>query len=139
LLEHSLLRSPTCTRFINGLAEAYLLRAEQGGASGKAEWLKKADAACAEALKQGKAYLPGMPEAMMLRGRYEWLKGRPAAADKWWRHSVELAERTGVRYDLARTLLEIGRRTGKQGQAERAEALFAEMGAEWDLERTRAG
>jgi class 3 adenylate cyclase/tetratricopeptide (TPR) repeat protein len=135
--EHNLLRSPTCTRFINGLAEAYLLLAEQGGASGKAEWLKKAGDACTEALKQGKAYLPGIPEAMMLRGRYEWLRGRPAAAEKWWRQSLELAERTGVRYDLARTHLEIGRRTGEPRQTERAEILLAEMGAEWDLTRIR--
>jgi tetratricopeptide (TPR) repeat protein len=34
--EHNLLRSPVCTRFINGLAEAYLLSAERGTAAGEA-------------------------------------------------------------------------------------------------------
>jgi hypothetical protein len=43
--EHNLMRSPTCTRFINGLAEAYLLSAERENAAGKAGWLKKAGAA----------------------------------------------------------------------------------------------
>ncbi len=135
--EHKMMRSPMCTRFINGLAEAYLLLAEQARDSGKAEWLKKAGPACADALRQGKAYLPGMPEAMMLRGRYEWLRGRHALAEKWWQRSRALAEDTGLPYDLGRTLLEIGRRTRDRAQLERAENLFIEMDAQWDLARAR--
>jgi hypothetical protein len=75
---------------------------------------------------------------MMLRGRYEWLRGRPAVAEKWWRQSLELAERIGVCYDLGRTLLEMGRRMGNHSHLERAKALFAELGSEWDLARARA-
>jgi hypothetical protein len=126
-----------CTRFINGLAETYLLLAEQGSGSGKAEWLKKAGPACAEALRQGKAYLPGMPEAMMMRGRYEWLRGKRALAEKWWQRSRTLAEESGLPYDLARTLFEIGWRTGDRGRLQRAKSLFVEMGAQWDLARVR--
>ncbi len=137
-LKHKMMKSPMCTRFINGLAEAFLLSAEKSDAAKGAEWLRKAGTACAQALKQGKAYLPGMPEAMMLRGRYEWLRGRLGAAEKWWQQSLALAERIGVRYDLGRTLLEIGKRMGEHSYLERAKALFTELSAKWDLARSRA-
>jgi tetratricopeptide (TPR) repeat protein len=124
----------------NGLAEAYLLAAEQGDTlqrSEKADWLKKARRACRAALKEGKAYRPGLPEAMMLQGRYEWLRGKPATVQEWWQHSLALAEEMGQRYDLGMTLTEMGRRLGERAHLERAEAIFAEIGAEWDLARAR--
>jgi tetratricopeptide (TPR) repeat protein len=134
-VEHGMMRSPMCTRFINGMAEACLLLAEQEDGAARSAWLGKAGTACAEALRQGRAYLPGMPEAMMLRGRYEWMRGRRAHAARWWHRSEELADHTGVRYDLARTLFEIGIRSGDRGRLRRARDLFAEMGSQWDLSR----
>ena len=73
----------------------------------------------------------------MLQGRYEWLRGKPAAAQKWWRRSLALAEEMGQRYALGMTHLEMGQRLGERAHLERAEAIFAEIGAEWDLARAR--
>jgi tetratricopeptide (TPR) repeat protein len=124
----------------NGLAEAYLMAAERSDAlpsSEKTDWLGKARRACRDALKNGKGVRPGLPEAMRLRGTYEWLKGKPAPAQKWWRRSMALAEERGHRYDLGMAHLEMGRRLGERAHLEQAEAMFAEIGAEWDLARAR--
>ena len=135
--EHNLSRSPVTTRYINGLAEAYLLAVERGG---QADWnalLKEAGHACQEALKQGKAYHPGMPEAMMLRGRYEWFKGDSRAARKWWERSALLAEQTDVHFDLGRTYFEMGQRLGEGVYLEKAAAIFTQVGAQLYLERIK--
>ena len=50
---------------------------------------------------------------------------------------MALAENMEVRYDLARTLLEIGGRLGERKYLERAEAIFTEIGAQWDLARAQ--
>jgi hypothetical protein len=124
----------------NGLAEAYLLATEQSGTlpqSEKAGWLKKARHACQDALKLGKTYHPKLPEAMRLQGTYEWLRSKPKAAQKWWQRSLVLAEKQGQSYDLGMTHLEMGQRLGDRTHLERAEAILAEIGAEWDLVRAR--
>lgn len=136
-IERNLKKSAVTTRFRNGLAEAYLLSAEQAGDIERTDWLKKAGRACREALRQGKAYLPGMPEAMMLQGRYEWLRARFGTAKKWWQRSLALAEELEVHYDLGRTHLEMGWRLGERAHLESAEIIFAAAGAEWDLAHTR--
>jgi tetratricopeptide (TPR) repeat protein len=121
----------------NGLAEAYLLAAEQSDSTERADWLRKAGRGCQAALKQGKAFRGGLPEAMRLQGTYELLRGNPAIARKWWQRSLTLAEKMGQRYDLGMAYLEIGRRLGDREHLERAEAIFREIGAEWDLKRTQ--
>jgi len=136
-VEHNLMKSPVLTRFRNGLVEAYLIVAEHRDDAEGADWLKKAGKACKVALKQGKVYPPGLPEAMMLNGRYDWLRGKHTVAEKWWQRSLALAENMGVRYDLARTLLEMGQRLGERAYIERAKTIFTEMGAQWDLARVQ--
>jgi tetratricopeptide (TPR) repeat protein len=136
-IEHNLMKSPVITRFRNGLAEAYLLAVEQRDKNEKKDWLKKAGRACQDALKQGKAYPPGTPEAMMLRGRYEWLRGRHTSARKWLQRSLVLAEGMNLRYDLGRTQLEIGERFNEREYLERAEILFTETVSEWEMARVR--
>jgi tetratricopeptide (TPR) repeat protein len=121
----------------NGLAEAYLLAAEQRDKTERADWLKRARRACKDALKQSKAFRPMLPEAMRLQGTHEWLSGKPAAAQKWWQRSLALAEEMGQRYDLGVTHLEMGQRLGERAHLEHAEAILAEIGAEWDLARAR--
>jgi hypothetical protein len=121
----------------SGLAEAYLLATEQSNRADRADWLEKAKHACRIALKQGKVYRGGLPDAMRLRGRYEWLRGKPAAARRWWQRSLALAEELGQRYDLGLTHLEMGRRMGERTHLERAKAILSELGAEWDLAQAR--
>jgi hypothetical protein len=74
---------------------------------------------------------------MRLRGRYEWLKGRTGRAQKWWQHSLDTAERIGLRYDLGLTHLEMGQRLGDRAHLRQAEAIFAAIGAELDLARVQ--
>ena len=119
----------------NGLAEAYLVAAEQSDKVERAGWLKKARRACKDAQKQGKAFRPGLPEAVRLQGTYEWLRGKPGSAQKWWQRSLTLAEEMGMRYDEGLTHLEMGQRLGERAHLERAEAILAEIGAVWDLAR----
>jgi class 3 adenylate cyclase/tetratricopeptide (TPR) repeat protein len=112
----------------NALTEGYLAVAEGAESAARVDALKKAKRACQAALRQGKIYRPGLPAATRLRGRYEWLRGNPSAL-VWWQRSIVVAERLGARYDLALTCLEIGAHTGDRAHLQRAEALFAEMGA----------
>jgi class 3 adenylate cyclase/tetratricopeptide (TPR) repeat protein len=124
------------THLVHGRAETYLLQAEQASPTEKEEWLSKAKRACQSVLKQVKAWYPGAPEAMLLQGRYEWLRGKPAAARQWWNKSLAEAERMGMRYEAGRTHLEIGQRLGERTHLETAERIFAEVGAELDLVKT---
>jgi tetratricopeptide (TPR) repeat protein len=120
-----------------GLAEAYLSSAEQSDKDKKIEWLKKARRACHASIKQTKTFHPGMPEAMRLKGRYEWLNEKSSPAQRWWRRSLLFAEEKGLRYEEAKTHLEMGQRLKDRAHLERAEVIFEKVGAEWDLAGTR--
>jgi tetratricopeptide (TPR) repeat protein len=117
----------------NNLASLYLLFAERSVKSEKTEWMGRARIACNKALKQGRAYRFGLPEAIRLKGTYEWLSGKSVAAEKWWQRSLSLGEELGMRPDLAMTCLEMGSRLKDRAPLERAAVIFAEIGAEWDL------
>lgn len=121
----------------NGSSEAYLLAAERSVALERSNWLKKADRACRQALKQDKEFRPAFPEALRLQGTYEWLRGNPKAGPHWWESSLAEAQTMGMRYDAGMTHLEIGSRLGDRTQLEKAETIFADIGAKFDLERTR--
>jgi tetratricopeptide (TPR) repeat protein len=136
-IENNLLKSPVTTRYRNGLAEALLMGAEKSEEEERDDYLKRARRACKEALKQGSAYPPGKPEAMMLRGRYEWLRGKQLAAEKWWQRSLNLAEKMNVRFDLGRTLLEMGQRLPDAGYLDRAVAIFTETNSQWELAKAQ--
>jgi class 3 adenylate cyclase/tetratricopeptide (TPR) repeat protein len=125
------------TNTLNNLAEAYLFAVEHSDKSEKADWLNKSGEACRVALKQAPRHRTKWPKAMRLQGTYEWLNGKPVNARKWWHKSLAEAERTGLRYDAGVTHLELGYRLGERVHLEKAEAIFAEIGAEWDLARAR--
>ena len=137
LIAQRRLRGVHCTRPRNGLAEAYLAMADQAEERERAEWLRRAKRACRTALKQSKSDRQGMAGAYRLQGTHEWLGGRPAAARKWWLRSLAVAMELEARYDLGVTNLEMGRRMGDRVYLERAEAIFAEIGAMLDLTHAR--
>ncbi|HEX7976466.1 MAG TPA: adenylate/guanylate cyclase domain-containing protein [Anaerolineales bacterium] len=116
----------------HGLAQAYLLSVQRSSLSERKVWLQRAGQACRTAIGQGKAFLGGMPEAMRLQGRYEWLAGQPNAALSWWQRSLASAEQMGMGYELAMTYLEIGQSTGEPAQVEIAKSLLAEIGIGYD-------
>ena len=71
------------------------------------------------------------------QGRYEWLMGRSGTARKWWQRSLRLAEEMGQRFYLGKTHLEISQWLGDRAHLERAESIFEEIGAEWELALAR--
>ncbi len=138
IVKHNFSRDPGSNAMLrNGFAWAYLLAAEKSDPVARAAWLKKAERACRAALKWGKAFHLAKPEALRLQGRYEWLQGNTAQAQRWWDQSLAEAERLGTLYELGLTHLEIGQRMVERLHLEKAEAIFAELGAELDLARAR--
>jgi tetratricopeptide (TPR) repeat protein len=122
---------------LNNLAEAYLFVVEHRDPSERATWMSKAKGACRAALNQSPKYRTKMPKAMRLQGTCEWLSGKPANARRWWQRSLAAAERLDLRYDEGMIHLEMGQRLGEPAHLEKAEAIFAEIGAAGDLARTR--
>lgn len=118
---------------LKGLAEGYLRAVEVYEEEKRAEWLQKAGKACRELLKYGKIHRSCIPPAMRLKGIYEWLNNKPAAAKRWWRKSLRFAEEKELRYEEAETLLEMGRRLKIQEHVALAEKIFDEMGIVSDL------
>jgi len=123
--------------FRHGNAEAYLHIAEQSAKSEKGKLLKKAGSACREALRHSKPYPGQIVEAMRMKGTYEWLRGKPVAAKKWWQRSLTAAEKLGMRYEMGLAYLERGKRLGEREPLEQAEAIFVNIGAKWDLSKVR--
>lgn len=114
-----------------------LAAAEQGAGGHREEYLRRAKKACKEVLRSAKVYRSCLPEAMMLQGKYEWIKGKPSSAQEWWEKSIKAGEEMGTRYSLGMTHFEMGRRLKDLGHLRQAEAIFTEIGAEWDLSETR--
>ncbi len=110
-----------------GLVELYLVRGD----------LKKARLACREAVQQGHLFRPGLPDALRLRGVYEWQRGNPAAAKKWWGRGLALAEKQGQHYDAGVIHLELGERLNDRRHLEHAETILGEIGAKLDWERAQ--
>jgi hypothetical protein len=63
--------------------------------------------------------------------------GRPSFGEKWWQKSLKAAEEMGMRYELGMTHLEIGQRLKDRNHLEKAEGIFTEIGAEFDLQEAR--
>lgn len=135
--EKSIGKSPVTTRYKNGRLEGLLILAEQAASQDVNAWMVKAREAASTALAQGKVYPPGMPEAMMLHGRLSWLQGDEGQARKWWERSLPMAEEMELKWDLARTLSEIGHRTGDKEQLDRAIDIFTQTDSLWELEKAQ--
>ena len=116
-------------RFLNGRALVYLAAAEQHHGPEREHRLAQVRDACHDALKGARAFRPGLAEAMRLQGRYEWLRGRPAAARTWWERALAQATAAGHRLDVACISLEMGHRLNDSPLFEQGRALLADMGA----------
>ena len=120
-----------------GMAETYLHKAEQSSGSEEGKWLKKAGFASRAALRHSKPYPGQIVEAMRMKGTYEWLRGKQVAGQKWWQRSVKAAEELGMCYDMGLAYLEMGKRLGERELLEKAEAIFLNIGAKWDLSQVQ--
>jgi tetratricopeptide (TPR) repeat protein len=121
----------------NGLAEAYLTKAERSDGQERLTWLKKTRPILRRTLKEARRNRMALPDVQMFQGRYEWLHGKPKKAQQWWGRALAQAEDTGLRYQEGVVQLEIGRRLGDRHHLQRAESILAEIGAELDLAAVR--
>ncbi len=86
-------------------------------------------------------------EILRLVGLYCWLIDKQNKAIKWWKRAIEVGEQLGIRPDLARTYMEIGKRflekkskfkelngISANEYLEKARVMFEEMDLQWDLD-----
>ena len=116
---------------------AYLAAAEERAGAERKQYLMKARRASKSVFRWAKGYPVCLPEATRLQGVYEWLLGRNSSAEMYWNRSLAMAKEMDMRYDLAMTHLEIGRRLNSLEHLKQAETVFADLGAEWDLDQVR--
>ena len=127
------LRGPFLSSIAGSLAEAYLAAAEQTKGRDRRAALRQAGRAAERAVRMSRPYRDGMaPWAYRVKGTYEWLRGKPKAAQAWWQRAVAAAEETGPPYALAMVYLEMGARLEDPAHLARADAIFAELHAALD-------
>lgn len=83
----------------------------------------------------------GESRAHLWQGVFHWLDGKPSAARKTWQKSLGAAQKMAMPYDEALAHYEIGRHASgqeRQTHLTRASEIFEQLGAAYDLERTRA-
>ena len=117
--------------------EVYLALAEEATGTSRTGFLREAKGALKKSLRWAKVRGSILPEALRLQGVYDWLTGKQPSAQKHWQRSLAHAENMGMRHEVAMTHLEMGRRLSDQSHLRQAEAIFAEIGAEFDLAETR--
>ena len=82
------------------LVHAYLTRFERVQ---RGESLERALNASNASLEHARRDRQAAPAAYRWRGSYEWLRGNPASARKWWERSADAARRLGTTRELQYT------------------------------------
>ncbi len=127
------------------LAETYLGLRERARASAReqAELAKASRRACKAMRRFGSTFPFGKPHGLLWTGLCQWLDGRHDVAQATWARCLAVSEASGMPYERALALREIGRHM-PPGSAEhhdhlrRACSMLDAMGAEWDLDQARA-
>jgi tetratricopeptide (TPR) repeat protein len=133
---HALL-STALTPIRNNYAAICLALAEKEGAGRGSEAMRRAQQACAAAVKQRGAFAAGKVEAFRLRGLYDWLNGNRSSAQRWWRESLKWSEMYAMPYEKGLTMLEMGKRLKDIEMMRAAKWLFESLDAEGDFERVK--
>ncbi len=131
------LRGFSCAEAWVSLARAHVMVMEAATGSARAAAERDAKRSCAAALAQGKLDRSWLPSIYRQQGTFEWLRGKLGRAQRWWQRSLAVAQQQGARYELGMTYLEMGKRLADSRHLEQAEAIFAEIGAQFDLEQAR--
>jgi len=116
-----------CTETLLGRAEACVAVLEVESDRGQAS--ATARRACAKLRRQAALDSEAAAPAGRLSGTVRWLAGERRRARRAWEGGERDAQRTGARLELARTLVEAGRRTG-DGRDAGGLALLHELGAD---------
>ena len=83
----------------------------------------------------------GRPRAWLWRGLYNWLAGRQNKARQAWQRSIAIAESLSMPYEQGLAHFEMGRHLRvntdeREKHLQHAEAIFTDLDASLDLERT---
>lgn len=108
LAQERRLRSFASTDMLKGLAEGYLTLAERAVAQERERLLRRAKRACRALARQRKLDRAVPPALLRLQGKYRWLRGERAKAEKLWRRSVATAEALGLPLESESTRREAG-------------------------------
>lgn len=65
--------------------------------------------ACKSLRSYARVFPIGQPRACLWQGQFEWLSGRPRAAQQWWQKGLAAAERLAMPFDVGLAHYEIGR------------------------------
>jgi tetratricopeptide (TPR) repeat protein len=114
---------------LTALAQVNLALADRLEGSPRRAVMRDARRACRNALRSARQMPGWLPEALRLQGTSDWLFGNQAAAHKRWRESLTVAEKFAFPVERARTLLEIGYRTGDIDLIQQAAEVFRQSGA----------
>jgi class 3 adenylate cyclase/tetratricopeptide (TPR) repeat protein len=114
---------------LTAVATCTLARAEHLQGAARDPVLREAGQDCRKALRSARRQSGWLPEALRLQATLDWLCGRHDEARKGWHESAAMAERFGFPNELARTLMEMGARSGDIGAIEKAQQVFAGTGA----------
>jgi tetratricopeptide (TPR) repeat protein len=125
------------TRPLDALALAYLIAVERAPAGEKKKRLAKTRQACRDALRQGQRDQEGLARALRFRARFEWLRGRPRAARRFWRKGLAEASRLGAVYETGMIKLEMGERLRDVQLVREAESILNQAGAILDRDAAR--
>jgi hypothetical protein len=115
--------------------------------SSTSKYRKQASESGKRLLQNSKKFAGHRSEAFCLVGRYHWLIGNQKRGVKSWKRAIEEGERMGVRPQVARTYMEIGKRfleekskynelngIAAKEYLEKARTMFQEMNLQWDLD-----
>lgn len=91
--------------------------------------IQAAAEACRKAVTTARQMPAWLPEALRLQGTSDWLRGDLAAAQAHWRESLTVAKQSSFPIEHARTLAEMGQRTGDIDAISQAIAVFRQSGA----------
>ena len=100
-----------------------------------------------KSLKNSKKLIGNLTNTLNLLGRYHWLIDNQNEAVKIWNKATATGERLGMRPDLARTYMEIGKRflekrsnykelngVSAEEYMKKARTMFQDMDLQWDLD-----
>jgi hypothetical protein len=127
-----------------GVAAVYLALWEAGPGTNDEPLLSmKARRACKNLHNFARVFPIGKPSALRYRGLYDWLAGKPNKARRAWQKSLACTQALKMPFDEGLAHYEIARHLpladqNRQVHLDQAIAIFADLGADYDLGQARA-
>jgi predicted ATPase/class 3 adenylate cyclase len=126
----------------SGVAEVFLALWEENSSQPSEEQavLKGlAQRSCKAMQRFARVFRMGQPRAWLYQGRYEWLSGKGAKAERAWQKCLALAQKLEMPYEQGLACYELrhfGDEVARYKTLVQAQAIFTELKAGYDLART---